>query len=425
MAPTTSMAPRIVPLRSVPLIDDPVDSVVEGLPPGRRVTVRAGSTDANGRQFSSWAEYEIGERGVVNLGEQPPVTGSYSGADPFGLWWSMEHAKTDRQFIVGLEPVPTTLAAEIDGAVVAAVSFERRRLAEGVTVQPLRDRGLEGMLFSPPGGPAPGVLVLGGSAGGFHWSQETAALLASHGFAALALAYFGGPGLPFSLAHIPVEYFGSALAWLCRHDGVSSAGIGVIGASRGGELALLVGATHPEVNAVVSLSGSGVLWGGIRVDRPDPVAAWTWEGSVLPHLDLDRPRLIEAREQSPIGLTEVFLDAMTDSRSLEDATVAVERIRGPVLLISGERDATCPATELSQIALDRLVARGHPFPDQHLRYADAGHLTDPPGLPLDSLLQRNPWDRRLYALGGFSAANAAARADLWPRVLAFLREHTA
>jgi dienelactone hydrolase len=54
---------------------------------------------------------------------------------------------------------------------------------------------LVGMFFQPAGsGARPAVLVLGGSEGGL--PTATAALIASYGYAALALAYFGLPTLP-------------------------------------------------------------------------------------------------------------------------------------------------------------------------------------------------------------------------------------
>ncbi len=41
--------------------------------------------------------------------------------------------------------------------------------------------------------------------------EHAAALLASHGYAALALAYFGVEDVPKDLINIPLEYFGTAL----------------------------------------------------------------------------------------------------------------------------------------------------------------------------------------------------------------------
>ena len=74
-------------------------------------------------------------------------------------------------------------------------SFEQHFVAPGVSVQPIRDAGMVATLFTPPGdGPFPLVVMLSGSGGGL--MEARSALFAAHGFAALALGYFGAPGLP-------------------------------------------------------------------------------------------------------------------------------------------------------------------------------------------------------------------------------------
>ena len=74
--------------------------------------------------------------------------------------------------------------------------FTQRLAAEGVTRQDVREHGLVGTLYLPPGaapGSHPAVLILNGSGGGIN--EPRAALYASRGYAAFALAYFKAPGL--------------------------------------------------------------------------------------------------------------------------------------------------------------------------------------------------------------------------------------
>lgn len=103
--------------------------------------------------------------------------------------------------------------------------------------------------------------MLGGSEGGLPCDSEPS-LLASHGFPTLALAYFGVPGLPSHLRLIPLEYFRRAFEWLGRQPGVDPAKLVVLGISRGGEAALLLGSTYPDlVHGVAEYVGSSKVLG--------------------------------------------------------------------------------------------------------------------------------------------------------------------
>src|SRR5262245_7039007 len=151
----------------------------------------------------------------------------------------------------------------------------------------IRERGLVGTLFLPAGPPPyPAVITLGGSSPGVF--STPGALFASRGIAALALAYFGVEHLPKHLERIPLEYFETAIQWCTRRDDLRPETLAVAGASRGGELALLVASTYPEIIAVVVWVGSGVIWGGMGGKVDEPVAAWTHNGRDLPFVRFDR-----------------------------------------------------------------------------------------------------------------------------------------
>jgi hypothetical protein len=193
-----------------------------------------------------------------------------------GLFWS--RAATPRvDGEIADDPMTLTLTAAIAGEKASASHRMRRSFrAEAVRQSEVRDDGLVARLFEPEGPrPHPAVMVVGGSGGGLQWSSETAALLASRGVVALAVAYFGLPGLPATLDRIPIEYFGRGLRFLQEHPSVDAQRIGIVGVSRGGELALLLGATYPAFRAVVAYVPSGVLWSGFPSIGH---SAWTWNG---------------------------------------------------------------------------------------------------------------------------------------------------
>ena len=297
-----------------------------------------------------------------------------------------------------------------------------------VTKRAIRDGGLVGVLAAPAGsGPAPGVLLLGGSEGGLH--ERDAEALAGHGFTVLALAYFGLPGLPAGLVDIPVEYFSRGLDVLAAQPRAGER-LGVTGASRGGEAALLTGAHDQRVAAVVSVVGSGLLTAGIDFSRGSLLdildgapASWTVGGERLPYLrhvipDEMRDRVERGR---PVRLALSFPPVPDDPGELERLSIPVERTKGAVLLLSAADDGGWPSTAYSQVAADRLAAAGHRYAFEH-RIFDAGHLiAGPPGTTMMSTTSPGPGV--VFEHGGTPAANNAARAAAWQATVEFFAEH--
>jgi dienelactone hydrolase len=406
-----------------PLVDEPVGARLVGCRPGDRVTITAAARDPREVGFRSTADYEADGRGEIHPATQAPLSGTYEGVDPYGLWWSM-HSEPIQDFAIGLAPVATTLQATLEGSPIAGARLERVRLRAGVRVLNLEGEGLVGVLFSPPDRPAPGIVVLGGSEGGLHWSGHLAALLASRGFAALALAYFGISSRPPHPVGVPCEYSVNAVHWLLERDEVASEQVGLIGSSRGAELALQIAALCPNVGAVVAYAPSSVRWTGFDPGRSAPRPAWTWRDAALPYLSLDQAMVDDLWSRSPVALGQAFVSALGDDRRVAEATIAVERIEGPVLLISGVDDAIWPSAPMADLTMERLTAHGHPYPDRHLCYPQAGHRAGhPPGLPAPGPLAVHPADRDTYVLGGTRAGNASSSADAWPKILRFLRHN--
>jgi dienelactone hydrolase len=164
-------------------------------------------------------------------------------------------------------------------------------------------------------------LVIGGSDGGLTTVDE-AALLASHGYPAMALAYFRAPGLPRELKDIPLEYFARALRRLRARPDVDPRHAVVVGVSRGGEASLLIGATYPRlVHGVAALVPSNV----VNPATDGRSAAWTLGSRPLPHI-----RPVDFGDPDPVRTPE--------------AVIRAERIAGPVLTASGGVDALWPST---------------------------------------------------------------------------------
>jgi dienelactone hydrolase len=362
----------------------------------------------------------------VHPAHDESVGGTYVGIEPHGLWWSLDCQDPfeESDVLAPWHVVVTATAGEWE----STASLTRAKVDSAVRRVPVRAGRLRGIAFLPGrAGPLPSVIVFSGSGGGLGGVggvQSSAALFASHGFAALALAYFRYEDLPADLVEIPLEYFAEGIAWLKSQVTVLGDRVAVVGASRGGELALLLGSTYPdEIAAVVAKVPSGVIWGGIGTEPIPDAPAWTLDGRPIAPLsgdDAERDDL--PLRDGAIELTPSFEArlAAASPADLAEATIPIERCGGPVLLLSAEDDAMWPSVALSEIIVERGVAAGATREIRHLRYGDAGHtFTTPAGFPI-ARAAVHPLSHQYYAYGGSLAGNAHASADSWTEILQFL-----
>ncbi|HEV3311895.1 MAG TPA: acyl-CoA thioester hydrolase/BAAT C-terminal domain-containing protein [Chloroflexota bacterium] len=412
------------------LNDVPVSIRLSGLAPGQSVELTASLIDDFGREWKSHATYVASAGGETDVAAQAPESGSYSGVDGMGLLWSM--APTDGKMVNGaiksaLGPSTIRLVATVDGQLVGSASLERLFVADGVKREDVRSDGLVGTLFIPAGqGPFPGMLVFTGSGGGIE--EWRAALLASHGYTAFALAYFNAEGLPDGLIDIPIEYFERGLNWIAARPEVDANRIGVTGGSRGGELVLLLGSMFPSIKAIVSGVPSAVVWSGFGKDTDQmetwPVA-WTYGGKPIPAMPGgrrdDEPPPLPPGE--PIPLTPGFLKAMENVQAMEAAAIPAERSEAAIMLISGIADAMWPSAVFADMVEARLTRHGYVHPVVNLKYPNAGHMIKPPFVPTTVSASVHQVSGDLFALGGTAVGNAHANLDSWVKTLTFLSDH--
>jgi dienelactone hydrolase len=407
-------------------IDERVHIRVAGLSAGQQITLHAEQHDDAGNLWQAHAEFQADQHGVVDVDTQQPLAGTYDRADGMGLFWSMALDPTIPRISsfrkTTMNPVTTTLRATTAGHALAETTIERTVLDPAIDRIVVRANGLAGTLFIPrQAGPHPGLIVLGGSGGGI-W-EVPAAILAAHGYACLALAYFAYEHLPAQLTNIPLEYFETALTWLQAQPHVDPERLGVIGTSRGGELALLLGATFPLVRAVVAYVPGNVVWEGFGPGVPAGAPAWSYRGQPLPVIQDDlTPEQIQAVVQhKPIALNPLFHPALDDASAVEAAAIPVERSRAAIMLISGQDDQMWPSARMAAMMVERLERHRYPYPVHHLSYPNAGHWIGTPFLPTSTTYGHHSINGELYAYGGTVAGNAFAVEDSWEQILQLLR----
>lgn len=417
--------------------DEMVRVRLSGLAPGAKVTLRAAVHDDAGWIWESEGVYIATSDGCVDTSALESMGGNYRGVDANGLFWSMvpgtgTGTETEQSTFWknGEDPDRVILKAEMDGGAVAQATLERRWLAVGTQTREACTDGLVGRLYIPPGTERrPVVIVLGGSGGGY--DLDKAALLSRHGFATLALAYFGVPPLPQWLHRVPLEYFERAIAWLCAQKEVDAGRVGVLGVSRGAELALLAASRFPQIRAVAAYAPSAVAWssGGRDKSTGETIPCWTWNGEAIPFAPLPLRKFI-VRSAIPVGLLRravkfrnLFRSALRNREAVVQAMIPAEKVRGPILLISGGDDGVWPAAAMAEMIVARLRACGFSYAVEHVNYPLAGHSLRYPFMPTTVRMSRSRGLKFPISFGGTAEADAHAQEDAWRRAVAFFAEN--
>jgi dienelactone hydrolase len=285
----------------------------------------------------------------------------------------------------------------------------------------ISEQGIVAKIFYPDcNEPRQAVIVLSGSDGGFH--DIKAKMFAEEGFVSMALAYFHADGLPEHLEDIPLEYFENAITWLKSQPEVMADKIHLHGASKGGELTLVLASIYPdEFATAVALVPSCVTGAGL----PDVTkASWTLKGLRLPAAPTpskaDVLKQLETRKV--VDLVEIYLSKMQDRKAFESASIAVEKIKCPLLLISGSDDRMWPSKLYCEKVMQRLDHHQSSIYRDHICYEGAGHMMMPNAKAITKPII-HPVTHFTYEVGGTPERQAFANNDAWKRILDFMRRH--
>ena len=251
-----------------------------------------------------------------------------------------------------------------------------------------------------------------GGAGGL-WEFK-ASLLASHGFAALALAYVAYEDLPeFPPEHVDLAYFEEAANWLSNHPTVLPHGIGIHSICYGSWIALLMASLKIcAINSVVAISPVVVPW----------CSPWRYNGNVSNVAPFENAKKITTEDGS---IWRHSFPTVDD----DPAITPVENISCPVLLAFGTGDLNVNSEFATQLIFNRLKAHDKEHLCSILRYPEAGHLEliEPPYSPhcyasYNRSTAKWSGDSNLV-WGGEMTTHAKAQEDSWPKILSFLRRN--
>ena len=381
---------------------------VSGLPANADVTITTTRRDRD-ETFEASAVFRSDARGRINTAVTAPREGSYQGVDPLALFWSATPRRPGKG---DPEAGSVRVVVRADDRVLATLAIRSRPDSANMIVS--TDTPFPGAVFARPVGAGrhPVIIVLGGSEGGSSTAKALAPLFAARGYATLGLPYYDPgydptdrlAGLPTSFSDIPVDRLAVVRDWLMRQPSADAERIGIWGASKGAEFALIAATHYRWIKAVAAIVPSDLVWEGWGQTGPAS-ASFSFAGRPLafePYSGMDA-ELAKAAKGQAMDLRRVHLAGRaTFPDRVAAARIPGEVYRGALLLAGGGVDAIWPSAEMAaNIARTRHTSK---LGTTLLIFPNAGHLLGGPGTSPAA---------ELTGAGGTSVAMAQARIKTW------------
>lgn len=189
---------------------------------------------------------------------------------------------------------------------------------------------------------------------------------------------------------------------------IQGPGIGVLSLSKGAEIGLAMACFLKQVVATVCISGANAIF-----DFP-----FKYKDLVM----LPIPSYMERTETDVSGALSL-LHFRGDPRDKvnQQSVLPIEKAQGQILFIIGENDQSIKSKEHAEQALEQLKSHGRSN-GRALVYPGAGHLIEPPYMPL-CYASRSTSRFLMLLWGGDPAAHAAAQEHAWGEIQKFFRQH--
>ncbi|XP_067895594.1 acyl-coenzyme A thioesterase 5-like isoform X2 [Heterodontus francisci] len=192
----------------------------------------------------------------------------------------------------------------------------------------------------------------------------------------------------------------------CLYPQVKGPGIGVIGSSKGADLALSMATFIPQVAACVCISGCNA----------NTISDLHYKDMHLSSLCYDVDRIIVLKS----GILDMS-ETLKNPNTNKDSIIPLEKAAGHVLFVVGEDDKIWNSKLFAEEAIKRLKEHGR---DNYelLSYPGTGHSIEPPCSPF-----RFATIDQLFGipvlLGGEAIKHCYAQQDSWQKIQDFLRLH--
>ena len=244
---------------------------------------------------------------------------------------------------------------------IALLVFATNLLAQDT----LKVKNVEAILYLGKGKKQPLIVGLGGSEGGNAWAsnhwKKTREQFIEKGYAFLAVGYFGCKNTPAVLDKIAIEDIHKAIEEAAKNKQINIKKIAIVGGSRGGDLALLLGSYYKDIKCVIGLVSSHAVFPGHTQEFNS--SCWTFGGKELPFVPVNDAAVPFLMKGDLRGTFEAMLK---DTVAEEKAIIKVENIKAPILLLSATKDEICPSTPMAEKMINRLKNNNFKYHYEHV-----------------------------------------------------------
>lgn len=218
----------------------------------------------------------------------------------------------------------------------------------------------------------PLIVAFGGGGGGNDWTRTYLKgkrdSLNQKGYAVLAIGYFKSNGTPKHLDRISLDAIHDSILSIAQHPKIDKSKIILMGGSRGGELALNLASRFNEFKGVIAMSTSNVSFPAITWSAN--TSSWTFKNEEVAYVPAPLKTITPALKGDLFTAHSMMLE---NKEAVKKAEIAVEKINGPILIVSGIHDDQWPSTEMSDQIINRLQQSNFKKPYSHVKL-NGGHI---------------------------------------------------
>ena len=200
-----------------------------------------------------------------------------------------------------------------------------------------------------------------------------------------------------------------------------------MGASRNAELSLVIASLFPNlIGGVIAYAPSSVSWSNtvLPYNSDQLKASWKYQGADIPYIPMEK---ISGNDSNNIETLSYWKSGLAKNDYIAQATIKVEKINGPILLLSGLDDKVWPSSLMADMIEQRLKEYQFQFSFQNIKYENCGHqISGHPEVNTDYRTGTMTIDGKDYAFdfGGTMEGDRRAKQDAKLKVLAFLAKCT-